>query len=116
MYPAGHPRLCDRDRVIYSGESQSSELRLPNLLLYFDLWRASSDLWRAIDNGDFLVRGNQRTLIAVVLNNANCTVLTVQITLAKLRLVKLHLNPNKFRLRHDDYEFVIAIFCGILGY
>jgi hypothetical protein len=37
---------------------------------------------------------NQRTLIAVVLNNANCTVLTVQITLAKLGLTKLHLNPS----------------------
>jgi hypothetical protein len=47
---------------------------------------------------------NQRTLIAVVLNSANCTVLTVQITLAKLRLTKLHLNPNCFRLRHVYYE------------
>ena len=35
-----------------------------------------------------------KTLIAV-LNSANCAVLTVQITLAKLGLTKLHLNPSE---------------------
>ena len=36
----------------------------------------------------------KETLLVVVLNSANCTVLTVQITLAKLGLTKLHLNPS----------------------
>jgi hypothetical protein len=36
----------------------------------------------------------KETLIAVVLNNANCTVLTAQLTIAKLTLTKLHLNPS----------------------
>ena len=36
----------------------------------------------------------KETLIAVILNKANCTVLVVQITLAKLGLTKLNLNPS----------------------
>ena len=49
------------------------------------------------DNGDFPVPGEieiKETLIAVVLNNANCTVRTVQLTIAKLGLTKLNLNTS----------------------
>jgi hypothetical protein len=36
----------------------------------------------------------KETLTAVVLNSANCTVLTVQLTIAKLGRTKLNLNPS----------------------
>jgi hypothetical protein len=36
----------------------------------------------------------KETLIAVVLNSANCTVLAVQLTIANLDLTKLNLNPS----------------------
>jgi hypothetical protein len=49
-----------------------------------------------LGNGDF--RSGEieikETLIAVVLNSAHCTVLTVQIILAKLGLTKVHLHPT----------------------
>jgi hypothetical protein len=49
---------------------------------------------QCLDNGFSGEIEIKETLIAVVLNSANCTVLTVQITLAKLGLTKLHLNPS----------------------
>ena len=60
----------------------------------------------------------KETLIAVVLNNANCTVLTAQLTIAKLGLTKLHLNPSGRAGAELEIEGVVAtsLVIGMIQY